>query len=313
MRKRVTSDEIKKAYEIDLVAYAESKGEEFIKQGQYYRHSKHDSLLVTDNKWFWNSRQVGGHGAISFARSFYGLSFPTAVLDINNRNIEKKNHIKHTDYRNKNFRYPIEYESKSQNNIKNYLVGERKIDPLIVDWLIKKDLIAEDRMKNVIFKWRENGGKGKIVGCERQGTVLMEDGKRFKQDVANSDQKSGFQIDIGKPNKLIVFESSIDAISYWQLNIKTLKDARLLSMSGLKDMTFLHSVTCLQREGYDIEKVIMAVDNDMAGRKFIEKANESYTFKEGSFVSEFPENKDWNEDLQKRVKKEKQMSDEMTL
>lgn len=313
MKKRVSQDEIEKANEIDLVAYAESKGESFIRQGQYYRHNKHDSLLITNNKWFWNSKQVGGFGAISFAQHFYDLKFPEAVQDINDRNIEKKNEVKYTDYRKENFRYPLEYEVSSQNNIKKYLVEERMLSPLIVDWLIKKDLIAEDRMKNVVFKWREKGGKGEVIGGERQGTVLMEDGKRFKQNIANSDQKSGFQIDIGKPNKLAVFESPIDALSYWQLNIKKLKDVRLLSMSGLKDMTFLHSVTSLQREGHDIEKVIMAVDNDEAGRNFIKKANESYTFKEGSFVAEYPENKDWNEDLQKRIKKEKQLNNEMTM
>src|SRR5699024_2020081 len=109
------------------------------------------------------------------------------------------------------------------------------------------------------------------------------------------------------------FESPIDMLSYWQLKVKELKDARLLSMSGLKDMTFLHSVTDLQRSGYDIEKVIMAVDNDEAGRNLIKKANDSYTFKDGTFITETPFNKDWNEDLQKKIRRENLIKNEMSM
>lgn len=313
MKKRVDKSEIDKANQVDLVAYAESKGESFVNQGQYHRHNKHDSLLITGNKWFWNSQQVGGYGAISFAKEFYDMSFPEAVQDINSMNIEKKNEITKSEYRKENFKYPKEYESKSTDNIKKYLVDERMLSPKVVDWLIEKDLIAEDRLKNVVFKWRENGGKGDIVGSDRQGTIPMDNGKYFKQVVANSDEKSGFQIDIGKPKQLIVCESPIDMLSYWQLKIKELKDVRLLSMSGLKDMTFLHSVTSLQRQGFDVEKVIMAVDNDEAGRNFIKKANDSYTFKEGTFVTDTPINKDWNEDLQKKHKRENVIRNEMSM
>jgi len=59
----------------------------------------------------------------------------------------------------------------------------------LVDWLIKKDLIVQDKKKNVVFKWRENGGKGEIVGADRQGTIAERDifidkqsGKDFERE-----------------------------------------------------------------------------------------------------------------------------------
>lgn len=303
---RVTEAEIQAAKEIDLITYAESKGESFKQQGQYYRHDKHNSLVIkNDGKWFWNSRQIGGHDTISFAQKFYDMSFPDAVREINGMGIDKT--IKRVAQVKKEFKYPFEYESKTQENIKNYLVNERALSPAVVDWLIRKDFIAEDRMKQVVFKWKERGGKGNLVGYERQGTVPMQDGRYMKHICAEGDQQNGFQIDVGKPNKLIMFESPIDMLSYWQIYSKRLDNVRLQSMSGLKVMTLMKAITSLEREGHSIEQVILAIDNDRGGRKFVKNLSDSYTFGKDTMLVHYPKGKDWNQDLQNQNKHKKEM------
>lgn len=215
-KKRVTEGEIMKAKEVDLLSYLEAKGERFKKEGNYYRHVDHDSLVIRGNMYAWNSRGEKGYGAINFAQMFYNMSFVEAVQDLNADNYQTIDHTKEDYVRDKQpFRYPSQYEVNDKSDIRNYLTNERKIDPRLVNWLIQKELIAQDRKKNVVFKWREKGGQGKVVGAERQGTIKT-DNKRgsFKQILKNGKEHSGFTVDVGRPDTIYFFESPIDLLSY---------------------------------------------------------------------------------------------------
>lgn len=276
MKERVTADEITKAREIHLIDYLEAKGEPIINQGKFYRHQEHDSLVFKDNMYYWNSQQEKGAGPISFAMSYYNLSFPQAVNDVNGveykenaREIREQNEKQKAD---EPFVYPEFLEVKDQSSVKKYLVDERKIDPRVVDWLLKKELLVQDKKNNAVFKWRENGGKGTVVGADRQGTSKMDNKKgTFKQIMPNGKEHSGFTIDVGKPNKIIAFESPIDMISYWSIRQKEVMDARLVSMNGVKPKTIAHAHLEAANEGFKISKWILAVDNDQGGLNFIDK------------------------------------------
>ncbi|PEA35267.1 hypothetical protein CON45_31005, partial [Priestia megaterium] len=141
-RKHVNEGEIMKARDVDLLSYLEAKGETFVKEGKYYRHTEHDSLLIKGNMYAWNSRNETGYGAISFAQMYYGMSFPQAVLDINKGNYKElsQSHEQPSVSPSKEpFRYPKELEVKDQSKVKDYLIKERKIDPRLVKWLLQKD------------------------------------------------------------------------------------------------------------------------------------------------------------------------------
>jgi len=125
----------------------------------------------------WNSRNETGHGAISFARMYYRMSFPQAVLDITKgdyKELSQSHEQLSVSPSKEPFRYPKELEVKGQSKVKDYLIKERKIDPRLVDWLLQKDLIAQDKRNNVVFKWREQKGKGKVIGVDRQGTASIK-------------------------------------------------------------------------------------------------------------------------------------------
>lgn len=294
MGDQVSKDEVKQASDVHVVDYLESKGERLIKQGKYYRHSEHDSLIINENgKWFWNSRNEGGYGAISFARTFYDYSFQNAVRDVNGQEITKRMDREEVKT-NKPFIYPKQYEKNTQDNIKKYLNEKRGISIDTINNLIQADLIAEDKKNNCVFKWKDRQ-TNTIVGADRQGTVEMNDGRYFKQIVTGSKYDGGFQFDVGKPENLVLFESPIDAISYYDLHKPS--NTRFKSMSGLKDKTAATAVKELAKEikenGRKFNKFVLAVDNDNAGNNFSNKWLKMFNISE----RHAPKSKDWNKDL----------------
>ncbi|WHY71257.1 toprim domain-containing protein [Fictibacillus enclensis] len=308
MTHRVTSDEISRAREIHLIDYLEAKGEPIKSEGarqRFYRHQEHDSLVFKDNMYYWNSRQEKGVGAISFAMMYYDMTFPEAVTDINGGEYKDRT-LKKGEFRKETvaepFSYPDFLEVKDRTSVKNYLIVQRKIDPRIVDWLFKKDLLAQDKKQNAVFKWRENGGKGKIVGADRQGTIKMQNKRgTFKQIMPNGKEHGGFTIDVGRPDKIIVFESPIDMLSYWSIKGRELQDARLVSMNGLKPKTVSQSHLEAAEEGYEIKKWVLAVDNDSGGLEFIGKMKN--LVKEEFLEVNLPPKtgQDWNDERRGRL------------
>lgn len=102
------------------------------------------------------------------------------------------------------------------------------------------------------------------------------DNKRgsFKQIVPNYEKiNAGFTVDVGKPdkiNKMYFYEDPIDMLSHWSIKQNQIKDARLVSMHGLKAQTVIESIMDASKEGLKIKEIIMAVDNDKAGREFLD-------------------------------------------
>lgn len=157
----------------------------------------------------WNSRDEKGAGVINFAKMFYGMSFPEAVHDLNEQGYKVRNNFQEQKPKEP-YRYPFHYEVNDRTKAKDYLTNERKIHPKIVDWLESKDLISQDKLGNVVFKWKQ---QGEVVGADRQGTTPMKDGRMFKGIDRNSHGTAGFSVDIGKPSSIHLFESPIDALS----------------------------------------------------------------------------------------------------
>lgn len=298
MSNRVGKDEIQKANDTHIIDYIKSKGENLKEEGKYHRLAEHDSLIINNNgKWFWNSRNVGNFGSISFAREFYGLSFQDAVRDIKGQEISNEaNYGKVEDDRP--FEYPYQYEKNTQDNAIRYLQKERGISEGTITTLIQSGIIAEDQKNNVVFKWKDRE-TGEITGAERLGTEPMEDGNHFKQIVANSKYDGGFEFQVGKPNKIAFFESPVDALSYYEMYKPT--NTRFKAMSGLKDRSAARGIKDLakelQQDNKEIEKVIIAVDNDEAGNNFANKWVNMFNISE----RHTPYENDWNDDLKMAI------------
>lgn len=320
----VSEDELKKANNVNVLEYLLSIGEPLRKEGSnFYRHKEHDSLVINSKKNYfsWNSRNVSGN-AVTYLMSVHNLSFQHAVKKINNDLGDKdlsSFKIPEPIYPSK-FNYDVQ-EVKTTDNVYNYLVNDRKIDPDLVIAFIKADLIKEDSYKNVVFKWKE---KGKLIGASLQGTREIWEEKKihsnrsyFKKVLPTTKEatNSGFTFTRGYPDKIYFFESPIDLLSYLSLNRSKLTNCRLISMDGLKQQTVFQTIKCtlkeLKENGRDIESVTLCVDNDSAGREFINKLKQyDLQLKDGrsiSIESDIPEKPkgqtkwDWNDELKYRV------------
>lgn len=144
---------------------------------------------------------------------------------------------------------------------KGYDCQSRKIDGNLVSELAHSGLLYQDKKGNAVFLHKDDDGK--TVGAELQGTSTYQ---RFK-GVAAGTADSVFSLKFGTPNKVYVFESAIDLLSFRQLaSPSKLQDSVLVSMAGLKPS----ALKSLAERGLPL---YACVDNDEAGARFISENN----------------------------------------
>lgn len=320
----VSAEEKERANNVNILDYLISIGEPLKSEGKnFYRHEDHDSLVVNSRKNYfsWNSRNVSGN-AVTYLMNVHNLSFQHAVKKINDDLGDKalSNFKKPEPSYPNEFNYDVK-EVTTTDNVYNYLVHDRKIDPDLVQSFIRADLIKEDSYKNVVFKWKE---KGQLIGANLQGTRVIPEEKRIRADrpyfkqvmpTTKDATNSGFTFTRGYPDKIYFYESPIDLLSYLTLNRSKLMNSRLVSMDGLKPQTVFQAIKNTLKElkeyGRDLESIILCVDNDSGGKEFIDKLKQyNLQVKDGANIPieiDIPnipkgENKwDWNNELKSRV------------
>lgn len=213
----------------------------------------------------------------------------------------------------------------------------------------KLDYFAEGNIENstnaiepvIVFKSLSSSGE--VVGASLQG--IQENWEKWpkhgyaKVIMKNSDPMTGIHVDIGSPKRLIFTESPIDLMSYYELHKDSLQDVRLVSMDGLKESTIGRHLSQIQAEisgkplrwtpeqmadglqvaidhhffedGKNGDLITLALDNDKAGRTFIQELEAK-----GAVInSDLPELRpgqdktDWN-DVLKNQQEEKSDSRE---
>lgn len=213
----------------------------------------------------------------------------------------------------------------------------------------KLDYFAEGNSGNstnaiepvIVFKSLSSSGE--VVGASLQG--IQENWEKWpkhgyaKVIMKNSDPMTGIHVDIGSPKRLIFTESPIDLMSYYELHKDSLQDVRLVSMDGLKESTIGRHLSQIQAEisgkplrwtpeqmadglqvaidhhffedGKNVDLITLALDNDKAGRTFIQELEAK-----GAVInSDLPELRpgqdktDWN-DVLKNQQEEKSDSRE---
>jgi len=300
-----TKEQIKEAEQKDIVTFGEQHGLSFTKEGKYFRCNEHDSLLITGQKYFWNSANTGGYGAISFGKDVLNMKFNEAVQTLLNDGVTvKREEAENPKTFDRNEIKQVMNTSKAY----QYLLEERCIDVDVIENLIKSGDIAQDERNNVVFHWKNNSGD--IVGADLRGTGDL----KFNKIISGSEYGKGFKIDDLQENspieKLAVLESPIDTLSYYQLNRfnEDFKNTRYLSLSGVKT----NAITLALKDIYEYNKqfndrqkpfkIVLALDNDKAGntaiKDFMERFNDNDIIKVDQPVNA----KDWNEKLQSLAK-----------
>jgi len=282
---------VEQARNTDIIAFFERRyGFGFVRRGGDYRCQQHKSLAVKDDRrsWYWHSKGVGGYGALDYLTKVENMSFRESVelltgyvpaTAVSTKPEQPKTLI-------------LPEKSGVPVRIYDYLCVKRGIDGDIVNTLIQRKMLYEDRRGNVVFVGFDENGTARFASL--RGTY----GDSFRGDCAGSDKRYGFRID-GNSERLYVFESPIDAMSHASLvnafagdAAAWKKDSRL-SLSGTSE-TALFFFLNKQKEA---KELVFCLDNDRPGRESAEVMARKYAEKGYRTRLLLPVGKDFNEDL----------------
>ena len=305
-RGRSRRERVEIARSRDILDVANELNMELVRDGKDYRWKEHDSLVISPdkNKWNWFSRHQGGD-VIALVETIREINFNQAIDYLNDGTFKEFTAV---ESEKEPFRYHLQPYEQDFVEARNYLKVNRGLSDETIDFFLEKGVLAQaNAMLNnsvepvVVFKTLTSSGE--ITGATLQGIEENRDkwpGRGFaKNIIRNSDGMDGLHVDIGKPNRLIFTESPIDLMSYYEINKDTLQDVRLVSMDGLKEATIGRHLAQLQSElsgrplnwtpeqlakglqtaiesqyfadGKHSDMITLAVDNDTAGRTFIEE------------------------------------------
>lgn len=193
-----------------------------------------------------------------------------------------------------------------------YLTEERCIDKDIVNNMMKQGKIFEAStqfkdwtFKNVAFVGTDKDNNPKYCSLRSVG------GKKFTQDVVNSDKNFGFCMK-GRSNRVFVCESPIDVMSHATLtkmnNVDYTQDSRI-SMGGLSDGALKQFLS----DNPQITEIVFAFDNDFDkknkegvptnyGQNYAQKCAKVYGEQGYKTSIHTPKGKDFNEVLVQQSK-----------
>lgn len=270
-----TEEQINKAKQIDLLSYLQNYNpDELVYEARETYHTRtHDSLKISNGKWYWFSRGIGGINALEYLIQVEEMKFFDAVEHlIKQKGIEKRNQPKRElTEKEKIDRLVLPQKSMYNDRIITYLT-DRGISKNIIDECINKGYIYQTYPhNNVVFLGFDEENNPRYAGV--RGT----NASRFMCDAYGSDKTFSFKLKSIIPNNTVhIFESAIDLLSY--ATLKEMKnevwyEENLLSLAGVyqtsKDVIgskVPKTITNFLKNNNNIDTIVVHFDNDEAGR-----------------------------------------------
>ena len=298
----IEADEIMAARQIDLLTYLQQyEPNELVKlDGGNYCTREHDSLKISNGKWHWFSRGIGGRTALDYLVKVKGMSFPDAVHQLTGGVFKNYTPPKQPPTpKERNLLLPEVTEDCEE--VKKYLQG-RGIHPTIIDYCIANKLLFQTaNYKNALFVGYDQSGK------PRYG-ALRSTFSAYKSEATGSDKRYSFSIATNPTADTVhVFESAIDLLSYATLQLYEggdWKNAFMLSLAGVfapkRQGVVPVALSRFLNENPNIKTLRLHLDNDEVGRAAAAGIMEGLT--DYTVIDEPPEcGKDVNEQLQMKV------------
>lgn len=343
------------AKRLSIISVAEQLGMELKRTGSHsYNWVEHDSFVIDTrkNEFHWNSRTEFGD-VIQLVQTIRGVSYKEAMHFLETGEFKAVD-VEAQTATKEPFSYHLErYERQDFSASRSYLKAQRGLSDDTINFFISQGSIAEAIRKKgdyfepvIVFKYKDNTGF--LAGASLQGIVenrehYPERG-RLKQIMRNSDGKLGFSIDIGNPKRLVFAEAPIDLMSYYELHKDRLQDVRLVAMDGVKDgiisrrfmelyaeindksyqinqntgkaLELVARTTNYFKDGQHQDMITLAVDNDMAGHKFITSLQEKgipVQIAIPPILHRDQEKEDWNDFLKRENEAPKELAHVYTV
>lgn len=263
---------IEQARQMDLLSYLQAYEPNNLQRvsGNVYCTKEHDSLKISNGKWYWWSRGFGGISALDYLIKVKDYSFVEAVQTITGQcgdwispsPIAKKDEPKVLLLPPKN---------KSSDKVLQYLFG-RGIDyPLIQDCIADGTIFESANYHNAVFLGKDESGTPKYAA------LRSTNGGSFKNDASGSDKRYSFRLLAKQPcNSVHLFEAAVDVLSYatyLKCEGKDYKAENLLSLSGvyqpkkeIKESKVPIALTTFLNANPQVNTIFLHLDNDKTGR-----------------------------------------------
>lgn len=297
---------ITEAKRMDLLTYLrEYEPGELVKfSSNTYTTKTHDSLKISNGKWMWWSRGIGGKSALDYLIKVRGMNFVEAVQAIMGNGSVRSPTIENTkSYEEQPLLLPE--KSPTTNVVVEYLFG-RGIDYEIINHCLKQELIIESLpYHNVVFIGYDESKKPKYAAYRATNQ------SRLMGDCTGSKKQYSFRLTAENTGEVHLFECAIDLLSYatlMKLEGKDWRQFNLVSLAGvyapktkIEESKIPVSIRKILQKDKSIKRIILHLDNDIAGREAT-KALQTILQDEYEVVDDSPMyGKDVNDFLCKRL------------
>ena len=296
----IPPETIHRARELDLLTYLQNyDSNNLVRFGSdTYCTKEHDSLKISNGKWNWFSRGIGGRSALDYLIKVEGMEFTEAVEHIINC-ISDRTIIHNSQNTKPKEKILVLPKANQNNNSAIQYLESRGIDKNIINYCIETGRIYESSPNHNVV----------MLGFDKYGTAryanLRGIGTDFKGEASGSDKRFSFSISTENSDTVHIFESAIDLLSYatmLKINGKKWDEHHLLSLAGvyrpdkkLKDSSFPLALKQFLSEHPEVKKIHLRLDDDYAGRIATETLKQFLS--EKYEVKEYPpkRGKDYND------------------
>ena len=302
----IAPEVITEAKRMDLLTYLrEYEPGELVKfSSNTYTTRTHDSLKISNGKWMWWSRGIGGKSALDYLIKVRGMDFVEAVQTImGNGSVSFPTCKNIKSYEEQPLLLP--QKSPTTEVVFDYLFG-RGIDYEIINHCLEQELIIESLpYHNAVFIGYDESKEPKYAAYRATNQ------SRIMGDCTGSKKQYSFRLTAENTGEVHLFECAIDLLSYatlMKLEGKEWRQFNLVSLAGvyspkqkIEDSKVPVTLGRLLEKDKTIRRIVLHLDNDIAGRKAT-KALQTILSDKYEVVDDPPQyGKDVNDFLCKRL------------
>lgn len=261
---------IEKARKVDLLTYMKAcEPDELVHiSGNHYCTREHDSLKISNGKWYWFSRGFGGYNALDYLIKVKEVPFMEAVERITGQ-VPYQPPVVSEQHKQKQPKVLLLPKvSPGATHAFNYL-RSRGLDEEIIHFCFQSGRIYESLpYHNVVFVGLDKYNKPRYANLRGIGTD-------FIGDANGSDKRFSFSIPAQSSTTLHLFESAIDLLSFATLvkqNGGNWHRDHLVSLAGvykpkenLQESSLPLTLKRYLAEYPNIQWITLRLDNDKAG------------------------------------------------
>ena len=300
----IPPETIEKARQVDLLAYLKTcEPNELVHiSGNHYCTREHDSLKISNGKWYWFSRGFGGYNALDYLIKVKEIPFMEAVARITGQVAYQPRQSKPKQEKPKVLLLP--QASPSTSRVYAYL-RSRGIDSDLIDFCIRTGRLYESSPHhNAVFVGLDKYNKPRYANLRGLGTD-------FVGDATGSDKRFSFSIPAPGSDTVHLCESAIDLLSYATLvkmNGSNWNREHLASLAGvykpkeeLQESSMPLALKRYLSEHSDIRFITLRLDNDATGGRAAKALVSMLSDRYEVSVQPPPYGKDYNDFLCMRL------------